>query len=238
MSGDDAQATGTGAEKALADAADESPGPGRRIAILGLVLSLCLLAGVIGWRIAQPSDESFNAVDVGFLSDMRDHHNSAISLAFEYLPNGEDQLVGHFAREIIVTQAQENVVMNGILTEAGNPPSTTDDIAMDWMGMAVPLGHMPGIPSDADLAQLRASSGIAADDLFTKLMINHHASGVEMAEYAATHGENARVKRLATAMAQVQRTEIAEMNTRRKELGFPAIEPTFDSMAASTHSDS
>lgn len=199
------------------------------------MLSLCLLAGVIGWWVAQPSDESFDAVDVGFLSDMRDHHNSAIGLAFEYLPHGEDDLVGHFAREIIVAQAQENVVMNGMLTEAGNPPSTTDAVAMDWMGMALPLGRMPGIPSDADLARLRASSGTAADDLFTELMINHHASGVGMAEYAAKHGGNARVKRLAATMAQVQRGEIAEMNNRRRELGLPLIEPDFDSMDAPMH---
>jgi hypothetical protein len=72
-----------------------------------VVLVLCFVSGVVGWWINQPRDESFNAVDVGFLSDMETHHNGAIALSFDYLGREHDSLVGHFAREIIVGQSQE-----------------------------------------------------------------------------------------------------------------------------------
>jgi hypothetical protein len=44
-----------------------------------------------------------------------------------------------------------------------------------------------------------------------------------MAEYAAEHGESAGVRSLAATMAQVQRTEINEINTRRVALGLPPV---------------
>jgi uncharacterized protein (DUF305 family) len=56
-------------------------------------------------------------------------------------------------------------------------------------------------------------------------MIRHHAAGAAMAEYAGEHGENERVRRLARAMAQIQRREISEMNSRRAVLGLPEVTP-------------
>ncbi|MFI5053927.1 MAG: DUF305 domain-containing protein [Acidimicrobiia bacterium] len=194
--------------------------------VVALVLALCFLSGVIGWWIAQPDDESFNAVDVGFLSDMTTHHAGAISMSFDYLGRENDSLVGHFARDIVLTQAQEITVMNGLLREAGDPPAARDDVAMDWMGMPVPPGQMPGMLTDVEGEQLRSSSGPGADEIFTRLMIRHHAAGVAMGEYAAARGGNARVRRFAAAMARVQRVEINEMNNRRRVLGFPTVDPS------------
>ena len=70
-----------------------------------LVVALCFLAGVVGWWLNEPDDESFGAVDVGFLSDMETQHNGAIALGFAYLDREHDPLVGHFAREIAVSTA-------------------------------------------------------------------------------------------------------------------------------------
>jgi uncharacterized protein (DUF305 family) len=213
---DDPRSSGVGTQSSRAG------GPSRW-QVVALALALCFLSGVVGWAIAQPDDESFNAVDVGFLSDMTTHHGSAISMSFDYLGREHDSLVGHFARDIILTQDQEIVIMNGLLGSAGNPKSAADDVAMDWMGAPTPLEQMPGIPTRAEGEQLLTSTGVAADDAFTRLMIRHHAAGVAMADYAAAHGENSKVKRLAAAMARVQRTEISEMNTRRRELGLTPI---------------
>ena len=55
-------------------------------------------------------------------------------------------------------------------------------------------------------------------------MIAHHAAGAEMASFAATHGENERVRRLARGMARVQRFEIVDLNNRRRVLGLPTID--------------
>ncbi len=65
--------------------------------------------------------------------------------------------------------------------------------------------------------------GHFAREIFMHLMIRHHAAGAAMAEYAAAHGENDGVKQLAAAMARVQRTEVAEMNSRRKALGLAPV---------------
>jgi uncharacterized protein (DUF305 family) len=191
--------------------------------VVALGLALCFLAGVVGWWIAQPDDPSFDRVDVGFLSDMETHHRGAIELSFTYLGREHDSLVGHFAREIVLGQAQELAVMNSLLGEAGSPASTADDVAMEWMGHAVPPAQMPGMANDAEVEALRAAQGLDADDRFTRLMIVHHAAGAAMARYAARHGENTKVERLAAAMARAQLTEVTEMNNRRVELGLERV---------------
>ena len=211
-------------EDATTTARREFPWPLGWWRTITLIVALCVLTGVVVWRFEQPSDETFNHVDVGFLSDMTTHHNGAITLSFDYLGRENDNLVGHFAREIILTQDQEIVLMKGLLDQAGNPKAASDGISMDWMGHSVPAAQMPGMPTAAELAQLETTAGSAADDRFTSLMVRHHAAGAAMAEYAATHGENAKVKRLAAAMARVQRTEINEMNARRNQLGLPDVE--------------
>jgi uncharacterized protein (DUF305 family) len=191
--------------------------------VVVLVVALCFLAGVVGWWLNQPGDEGFSDVDVGFLSDMETHHNGAIALGFSYLARENDPLVGHFAREIIVSQAQEIGAMNNYLNRAGVPPSAVDDVAMDWMGHPVRPADMPGMPTAAESARLDAAQGLAADDEFTRLMIRHHAAGSAMAAYAAEHGEHAGVRRFAAAMARAQRSEINEVNNRRAALGLDEV---------------
>jgi uncharacterized protein (DUF305 family) len=189
------------------------------------VVALCFLVGVIGYWIGQPDDaESFSDVDVGFLADMTTHHQSAIGMSLDYMNRGSDPTVEHFARDILLSQTQEIAVMNALLADAGTPASVSDDVAMDWMGMAVEPQQMPGMPTNAEEAALAAAEGPAADDQFTELMIRHHAAGAAMADFAAEHGSNSKVRRLAAAMARVQRTEINEMNTRRAALGLPKVD--------------
>jgi uncharacterized protein (DUF305 family) len=201
--------------------------------VVALVVALCFLAGVVGWMIGRPGDESFNDVDVGFLTDMETHHGGAISLAFAHLGNEHDPLVGHFAREIVVEQAQEIATMNTYLDRAGGPRAAAGEV-MGWMGHAVPAADMPGMPTRAEVDRLRQSEGLDADDRFTRLMIRHHAAGVAMADYAADHGENESVRRLATAMARLQRAELAEMNSKRRDLGLVAVD-TSDLTSQSAH---
>ncbi len=217
---------------------DSAPATGpARWQVVVLVVALCLVAGVVGWGIGQAAsdDDSFSDVDVGFLADMSVHHNGAIGMSFDHLNRGDDPVVEHFARDIILSQSQEIAVMNALLDESGDTRATSDDIAMDWMGMTVPESAMPGMPTAAELRELTAASGAEADDLFTTLMIRHHAAGAAMAEHAAEHGENAKVRRLARAMAEVQRTEINEMNARRKVLGLSPVDAASLEELAAAH---
>jgi uncharacterized protein (DUF305 family) len=200
-------------------------GPARWQVVL-LVVALCFVAGVVGYWIGNPADDddSFNSVDVGFLADMSAHHSSAIAMSFELMGRGDDSVVEHFARDITLTQAQEIAVMNALLSESGDRTTASDDLAMDWMGAAVPVAEMPGLPTRAEAVELAAAEGATADDVFTRLMIRHHAAGTAMAAYAAEHGKSARVRNLGRAMSEVQEREIAEMNARRAVLGLPRVD--------------
>ncbi len=203
-----------------------------------LVLALCFAAGVAGWWVNEPAEEHFDSVDTGFLSDMVLHHGGAIGLSFAYLGHEHDELVGHFAREIVVGQSQEIGLMNSLLAAAGDEGSDDPDgdaTVMGWMGEPTPASEMPGMASAAELDQLRAATGADADEQFTRLMIRHHAAGVAMAEYVREHGENARVRRLANSIVKVQGVEINEMNARRAALGFPRIDPTTLDLGHLTH---
>jgi uncharacterized protein (DUF305 family) len=214
-------------ERDQVDAPDRDPGPRHGPAVwqvVVLVIGLCFLAGVVGWWLNKPDDESFSAVDTGFLTDMETHHSGAINMSFDYLDRSHDPVVKHFAQEIILSQTQELAAMNSYLNEAGGTEVTGDgSVAMAWMGHPVRPADMPGMPTKAELADLVGSSGLDADDIFTRLMIRHHAGGISMSEYAAEHGENAGVRKLAAAMAKVQRTEIGEINARRVALGLAPV---------------
>jgi len=150
--------------------------------------------------------------------------NGAIELSFAYLGRENDKSVGHFAREIVIGQSQETAIMNQLLLDAGGAAAGDEEVAMEWMGEPVTASRMPGMATEGEFAALRASEGLEADDEFTRLMIRHHAGGIEMAEYAAANGKNDRVRRLAAAIAKVQRTEIVEMELRRKALGLPPVD--------------
>jgi len=211
-------------EPALAEA-DALPGPWRPgpFAIVVAALALLFVGGVAGWLVADDDGGSFGDVDVGFLDDMSVHHSGAITLGFDYLQSRGDGPMGHFAREIIIDQSQEIAQMNGLLIEAGDHATVGDGTAMEWMGESVPVGSMPGMATEAQLDELRGARDLAADDLFSTLMIRHHAAGIEMARHAAEHANDERVGRLAGAMASVQRQEIAQINGARGRIGLEPV---------------
>lgn len=193
---------------------------------IALIATIGFACGVIGWLIGRPSDPTFDDVDIGFLADMTEHHSGALTLAFAYLPKGEDPTLSSMAREIITDQSQEIGTMNGLLAESGDQPTVGDGISMDWMGHSVPSRSMPGLATKADYDRLAGEQGLPADIDFSKLMISHHEAGIEMADYAARNGSNDDVRELARKMAKTQRFEIREMNLRRRFLGVHALHPS------------
>jgi uncharacterized protein (DUF305 family) len=194
---------------------------------LVLIVLCVVIAGVVGWQVGgRDTEESFADADAGFLEDMIVHHNGAVALGLEYLPRQHDPTVAHFAREIITGQSGEMAVMNLLVADAGNPEIATNGVAMEWMGEPMPPEEMPGMASAADYDELRAATGVDADEVFTRLMIHHHAAGIAMARRVVAEGENPRVRRFARTMTKVQKTEIAEMNRRRVALGLEPVDPS------------
>lgn len=193
-----------------------------------LVVTAALLAGMVGWLVgdsgAQPKH---NAVDTGFLLDMREHHEQGVLMSMIYaeLPD-TDPDVGVVARTIARGQNIEVGRMIQLLRSFGEPEARADpNGVMAWMGDHA--GHdgaaldpadyddefavMPGMATTAQLNALEASSGAEADAMFIELMIAHHEAGVEMAEYAVQHAENAEVIAFAEGVIAGQRGEIVEL---------------------------
>lgn len=201
------------------------PRRGRAMGIL-LIVTALVLGGAVGWRIGRaqgdPTIPGRQSVDVGFFQDMDTHHNQAVSMAFTYLASGTTPLLRQIASEIVTYQASEIGVMNEYLTK-WHAAGTEGNTAMRWMGMPAPRDQMMGLATKSQMAALGAARGRDLDQLFTRLMIDHHVGGVLMADYAASHAATPEVKRWASAMAEGQRGEIAELNQWRVRNGFPAV---------------
>ena len=180
-----------------------------------LTALVILMAGVgIGTLVARSSSEiAHNSSDVGFLQDMRIHHEQAVTMAVVYLgasPKGNVTL-RTIAREIMLEQSTEAGRMVQMLRMFKESETNESDQVMAWMGTPVPLERMPGYASDAELDSLYKSRNAEADRLFATLMIAHHKGGIHMADHASMHGENDEVRALADAIIHAQQSEITEL---------------------------
>ena len=195
--------------------------------IVLLVVSAAVLMGAIGFVVGEQRGKgSNNSADVGFLQDMRIHHEQAVNMGLIYLdassiaapgsPDAADSSPSRgtlrlIAREIIVNQSSESGRMVQLLRQFGANETNESDQVMAWMDEPTPLAQMPGYASDEQLVALRNARGAEADTLFAELMIAHHEGGVHMAEHVAMHGANDEVVAMAESMARAQKGEIAEM---------------------------
>jgi uncharacterized protein (DUF305 family) len=180
--------------------------------IVTMVVTAALLAGMIGWMIGDDRTEPHNAVDTGFLQDMRVHHEQAVLMSFVYRSRDDiDPGLSTIARSILRGQNIEIGRMIQMLRQFGETEANETGTSMTWMSMVAEEDQMPGMASEAELDLLASSDGREADELFTELMIEHHEGGIEMAEFAIENAEHPEVIAFATSMASAQRGEIAEM---------------------------
>jgi uncharacterized protein (DUF305 family) len=182
--------------------------------IITLLIATALVAGMIGWLVhdAVAGDDA-GEVDIGFLHDMRWHHEQAVAMSFIYLDAADtDPSLRTVARTIAAGQSLEIGRMVQLLRDFDAPEAgNRDEPAMTWMGMETTVETMPGMATEAELDALRDAEGRAADELFVQLMSDHHLGGVHMAEFAAENAESGEVRAAAQSMVQSQRSDIAEM---------------------------
>ena len=211
----------------------ESSPPGRfrpptRAQLIGIVLALCFVSGVIGWRIGQGSEAHRGSADVGFLFDMISHHEQAIIMSSIELFDGDVRDVKTFAEEIHRFQSYEIGLMERHLDRLGFTRYEAPETAMRWMGDGVPREEMPGLASPSEMESLRTTDDV--DEWFITLMVDHHAAGAAMADAAAARADDDQVRELATRMAKIQRGEIAELlgAAERAGLRVPVAGATWD----------
>jgi uncharacterized protein (DUF305 family) len=189
--------------------------------VILLAASMFFAGAAMYWWDHRP--ERVSAVDVGFFDDMTTHHFQAIGMASTYSRYGTDTLLRSDAAEIILSQAGDIRQMQRALQDWNR--SGTPDIAMEWMGMHTPQDAQPGMATPQQFAALGTVRGRQLDDLFSALMINHHAGGIHMAKYAEAHAKTKLARAMAHIMARDQRFEIIDLDGRRVHLGLPRHEP-------------
>jgi len=192
--------------------------------LLVLAVALVFLGGAVGFFVANRSDArpGADSIDVGFLQDMRWHHDQATQMALTYMGKpaaDQDPALRTIAAEILLEQQLEAGAMVELLHSYGQPEQNESGTGMAWMGMPVPIDRMPGLATDDQLEQFRTATGTDADRLFITLMTAHHQGGIDMADYAAVRAQESRVRELAGNMASGQRDEIAELKTIQARLG-------------------
>ncbi|MGN6751850.1 MAG: DUF305 domain-containing protein [Intrasporangium sp.] len=191
------------------------------VATIGVLVALGVVAGLLaGARlggVAAGKAPAEGSVDVGFARDMQAHHDQAVHMSTLVRERTDDPEIGSMALDIALTQQHQSGQMYAWLEQWGHPQRSAAAV-MSWMkghdhhssGSTATTGAlMPGMASPKELAALGAATGIEAERLFLRLMIDHHEAGVAMAAYAARQAEEPAVRRLARSMSEAQQAEIA-----------------------------
>ncbi|MET8726044.1 DUF305 domain-containing protein [Streptomyces parvus] len=204
----------------------------RRLILAGaavLVVALGLVALMVvrpsaaspsgGSSLSAPAEDS---VDAGFARDMAIHHQQAVEMSFIVRDRTDDEDVRRLAYDIINTQANQRGMMLGWLEMWGLPKSAAGP-PMKWMGHTfTPTDDgslMPGMATDAELAELTAAKGEKAEVLFLRLMTVHHRAGADMAQAAAGAARTDVIRNLADGMVRGQQSEIGLMADMLKDRG-------------------
>ena len=145
-------------------------------------------AGVVpvGTPVAPPRGGSryiYTPADVDFMQGMIPHHAQAVRMANLAVSHGASRDVQMLSERIIVSQRDEIELMRGWLGERGErvpaPDATHHRMTM---GGAEHDMLMPGMLTDAELAQLDRARAVEFDRLFLTFMIRHHQGALTMVD--------------------------------------------------------
>jgi len=145
--------------------------------------------------------------DVVFVRDMLHHHSQAIEMTGYVEERSDDADIRMLAERMDVSQTDEMTQLEKWLQSRGepvrDPDASHDEHAAD----------MPGLLTDAELAELEAAAGEAFDVLFLTSMIRHHEGAIQMVDelYAAGGGQETEIDAFARHVEADQGIEIARM---------------------------
>ncbi|GHG45986.1 DUF305 domain-containing protein [Streptomyces hydrogenans] len=148
-------------------------------------------------------DERPNGADFRYVQMMVVHHRQALTMTSLAPTRAGSSQVRKVAERIAAAQQPEIGAMEGWLESNGGP---RDQGAHDHH-------TMPGMATEAQLAELRAAKGAAFDELFLKLMVTHHEGAVTMAAEVLAQGNNVLVEEMANDVIAQQTAEINRMRS-------------------------
>lgn len=184
--------------------------------MLSGTLALCLLT----LAAQQPPPAAAQAphaypisqADIDFMSGMIPHHAQAVLIAGWVATHTDRRDLRVLAERIVVAQRDEIALMRTWLSDHGLPVPAAD--ATHHKMTHGDMEHdvlMPGMLSEAELAQLSKARGPEFDRLFLQSMIKHHEGALAMVDtlfksYGAAQDDT--VFRFASDVYADQTTEI------------------------------
>ncbi|HEX8363345.1 MAG TPA: DUF305 domain-containing protein, partial [Longimicrobium sp.] len=156
--------------------------------------------------------------DAHFMSAMIGHHAQAVQMARLAPTHGASPVVRRLADRIINAQQDEIATMQRWLRDRGQPVPAATGGAHGHEGHA-----MPGMLTEAQMQQLDRARGAEFDELFLKLMIQHHRGAVAMvSQLFGTYGagQDETVFKFASDVNVDQVTEIERMENMLVTLVF------------------
>ncbi|MBA8827280.1 uncharacterized protein (DUF305 family) [Saccharopolyspora lacisalsi] len=139
-----------------------------------------------------------NRVDITFASDMIPHHDQAVRMADMVPSRTDDAALRDLAERIRRAQRPEIDRMTGWLRD-WQPPTPSGG------------GHdsTDGMMSAEDMA-LDEARGHAFEEMWLRMVIEHHEGAVTMARTEFDEGRNDAARELARGITESQRSETAE----------------------------
>ncbi|MEV3853409.1 DUF305 domain-containing protein [Streptomyces sp. NPDC050095] len=198
--------------------------------LVSAVAAFAVAGGAVTYAVADgdggPADlkvPAAESADAGFARDMAVHHQQAVEMSYIVRDRTQDVEVRRLAYDIAQTQANQRGMLLGWL-DLWELPKVSAKPPMDWMGMGdAPAGEdgalMPGMATNAQLAELAKLSGRKAEIRYLQLMIAHHKGGVHMAQGCVSRCEVGAERRLARGMVAAQQSEIDLMTGMLKDRG-------------------
>ena len=188
------------------------------LAAAALVLAGCGDKDTSNTATTIDASEPFNDADVSFATDMIPHHAQALVMVDMTRGRTLDPEFEQLTEDIRDAQAPEIEMMAGWLDDWGQPvPATSRDhmhadngSGMDGMG-GMDGDDMPGMMSDDDLDELGSTGDSRFEDMWLRMMIEHHEGAIEMAKVEQADGEYPDAIALAESIESSQTAEIAKM---------------------------
>lgn len=178
--------------------------------LLWLLASTLVAAPVAATAQSPVPPKDYTPADVAFMSGMIYHHAQALLIAGWAPSHGAAADVQTLCARIVRGQTDEIDLLSQWLADRHEPVPHPEPEHMRH-GMSEHM--MPGMLTDAQLAQLDRARGAEFDELFLRFMIQHHEGAITMVNelFAKGAGEENPVYKIASGVFADQTTEIERM---------------------------
>jgi len=157
----------------------------------------------------------YTKADIEFMSGMIGHHSQAVKMAGWAESHGASKSLRIFCGRIAMAQTAEIGLMSAWLKDRNQPVPEPDPRGMKMqMNGTTMYMMMPGMLTEAQMAQLDSARGVNFDRLFLTFMIQHHRGAISMVDTLFNTpgaGQDEIVFKFANDVQADQNTEIDRM---------------------------